>query len=237
MACAVAHGHRNLAIMTVATDSYGCGCDSCGVHSSPPHRGTVDYIRHWKHYHSIPAHVLASALGAEKSRGSLFWYAFSGVDTVSSFGGIGKKTAWDVWMAFPGVNAAFSALSTPVEDISDANMALLERFAELLYSKSLDVENVNQAKQTLFAKGTRALENIPLAHAALQQHIKRAVLQAGYIWGQAICVHPTTPIPSSLGLGRKWQWLDPKVDAFARGSQRLLRADTLLMQADLQGSL
>ena len=33
---------------------YRFDCDSCGVYSSSPHRGTVDYIRHWK---TLPYHT------------------------------------------------------------------------------------------------------------------------------------------------------------------------------------
>ena len=90
MACAVAHGHRNLAIMTVATDVVVIAV--AYIHRLPIEELWITFGT-GKHYHSIPAHVLASALGAEKSRGSLFWYAFSGCDTVSSFGGIGKKNS------------------------------------------------------------------------------------------------------------------------------------------------
>ena len=195
-ACAAAQGHMKLAIRTVDTDVVVIAV--AYIHRLPIEELWITFGT-GKHYRIIPAHALASALGPEKSRGLLFWHAFSACDTVSSFAGRGKKTAWDVWMAFPGVNAAFSALSTPVEDIGDINMALLERFVVLLYSKSFDVENVNQARQTLFAKGTRTLENIPPTHAALQQLIKRAVLQAGYIWGQAIVPIQQRPTPALWG--------------------------------------
>ena len=40
---------------------------------------------------------------------------------------------------------------------------------------------VNQAGKFLFGKGSRKIENIPPKQAALIQHIKRAVYQAGHI--------------------------------------------------------
>ena len=104
---------------------YRCGCDSCGVYSSSPHRGTVDYIRHWK---TLPYHTsLCSSFrpwGVEIKRlvilACLQWVWHSVL-----FCWKRQETSWDVRMAFPGVNAAFSASATPVEDISDSNMALL----------------------------------------------------------------------------------------------------------------
>ena len=45
----------------------------------------------------IPCHMIAASLGDEASQGLLFLHALSGCDTVSSFHGIGKKTAWSGW--------------------------------------------------------------------------------------------------------------------------------------------
>ena len=39
------------------------------------------------------------------------FHAFTGCDTVSSFSGRGKKTAWDTWMTFGDVTRAFCALA------------------------------------------------------------------------------------------------------------------------------
>ena len=41
----------------------------------------------------IPIHDLTSVLGI-KSAGLLFWYALTGCDAVSAFGGKGKLSAW-----------------------------------------------------------------------------------------------------------------------------------------------
>ena len=40
------------------------------------------------------------------------------------------------------------------------------------------------------------IENIPPSSSALLQHIKRAALQAGHIWGQALVAKPTLPSPA-----------------------------------------
>ena len=41
----------------------------------------------------LPIHIYAKYLGKEKCMALLFWYAFTGCDTVSSFNSCGKKTA------------------------------------------------------------------------------------------------------------------------------------------------
>ena len=48
-----------------------------------------------KHLRYIGAHVIAKAFGPEKSSVLALFHAFTGCDTVSSFHGKGKKSAWD----------------------------------------------------------------------------------------------------------------------------------------------
>ena len=51
----------------------------------------------------------------------------------------------------------------------------------------------------MFAKGNRQLENIPPTREALRQHAKRAVYQAGHIWGQSQTANPDMPSPAEWG--------------------------------------
>jgi len=51
----------------------------------------------------ILAHKIASKMGDERSRALPMFHAFTGCDTVSSFAGIGKKTAFQVWTAAPEI--------------------------------------------------------------------------------------------------------------------------------------
>ena len=60
---------------------------------------------------------------------------------------------------------------------------------------------VNDARMHLFKKKGRALEGIPPTQAALEQHIRRAVYQGGYIWGQSTVPMPTLPSPT------EWGWM------------------------------
>ena len=73
----------------------------------------------------------------------------------------------------------------------------------LLYDRTSSLEDINQAKKHLFAQKGRSIENIPPTKAALVQHIKRAVYQAGYCWAQAMTSSPDLPCPSEWGWKRK----------------------------------
>ena len=127
------------------------------------------------------------------------FHALTGCDTVSSFRGRGKKTAWSAWMAYPAVTDAFvSLLSQPVE-ISPEVLHIIERFVVLMYSKTCTLSRVNEARKELFAQSGRSIDNIPPTQGALLQHIKRAVYQAIYIWAQAL--KPSLDLPSPKDWG------------------------------------
>ncbi|KAG0714105.1 LINE-1 retrotransposable element ORF2 protein [Chionoecetes opilio] len=92
-------------------------------------------------------------------------------------------------------------------DASEESMSLLERFVVLMYDRTSDTMEVNDARKQLFAHKSRALENIPPTQAALQQHIKRASLQ-GNCWNQTLVLNPELPIPSDWGWTKEasgWQ--------------------------------
>ena len=52
-------------------------------------------------------HQYAKNLGESICRALPFWFTFTGCDTVSSFSGRGKKTAWNTWQSYPEVTEAF----------------------------------------------------------------------------------------------------------------------------------
>ena len=86
-------------------------------------------------------------------------------------------------------------------------MSVIERFVILTYDRLSELSDVNQARQELFTKGNKALENIPPTSAALErQHTKRAVYQSGYIWGQCLIKDPALPSSEQWG----WQKEDEK---------------------------
>ena len=60
----------------------------------------------------------------------------------------------------------------------------------------------NDARKQLFAFGNRKIEKVPPALHGLEQHINRAVYQAGYIWGQ--CLNGEPEVHLIFEGGRKW---------------------------------
>ena len=66
------------------------------------------------------------------------FHSFIGCDTASSFGGRGKKSAWNTWQVYPEVTGAFERL-LHMEETSKTAMAALERFVVLLYDRTSDL--------------------------------------------------------------------------------------------------
>ena len=137
-----------------------------------------------KNLRFLPVHEIASSLGPEKSKALPMFHAITGCDTVSSFSGKGKKTAWKTWLSYHQVTSAFHLLSNRPESVTDECMDILKRFIVLLYDRTCPKMKVNEARKMLFMQKGRSLELIPPTRAALVQHVKRAVYQGGYCWGQ-----------------------------------------------------
>ena len=153
-----------------------------------------------KHFRYLPVHSIAEHLGPQRSRALPVFHSITGCDTVSFFSGRGKTSAWDVWNVFPQITDTFAMLAAVPDEIPEEAMGVIERFVVLLYSRASSQMTVNKARQDLFSKGKRTIENIPPSQAALLQHTKRAVFQAGHIWANALVPKPTLPSPSD------WRW-------------------------------
>ena len=148
----------------------------------------------------LAAHDIANTLGPNKCWALHFFHAFTGCDTVSCFGGRGKKIAWETWKSDNGVTAAFGALSaTPNSTTLDECIGPLQRFVVLLYDRTSSQDHVNDAHKQLFAQNCRTIDALPPTRAALIQHAKRAACQAGYCWGQMMIPAPELPSPSEWG--------------------------------------
>ena len=132
-----------------------------------------------------------------------FFHALTGCDTVSSFGGRGKKTAWESWKAcdeVTDITAAFCALAAiPNPSIVDDYMDTLGRFVVLLYDRTSSQEHVNEARKHLFTQNGRSIDALPPTREALRQHIKRVAYQVGFCWGQMMVYIPELPTPSERG--------------------------------------
>ena len=108
------------------------------------------------------------------------WYSLTGCDSVSSFNGKGKKSAWETWKSYPDATEAFKDLSSPEDgNLSEISVSIIERFVCLLYDRTTIITNVDECRRMLFTKKGRTVDSIPPTKDALLQHIKRAVYQAG----------------------------------------------------------
>ena len=151
----------------------------------------------------MPAHVVASSLGPSKASALPMFHALTGSDTVSFFRNRGKKSAWDVWNVFPELTPVLCALKASLEIITEESLAVLERFVVLLYDRTTSLLKVNEARQELFCRKSREFDSIPPTEAALEQHIRRAVLQVAHTWGQTLLCQPALPSPADWGWQRQ----------------------------------
>jgi hypothetical protein len=155
----------------------------------------------------IAIHEIVSTMSPSECLTLPVFHAYTGCDTVSTFAGRGKKTAWQTLKSFPDVIDAFSELLCMPNEISEKSLLLLERYVVLMYDRTSESTNVNDARKQLFTQKSRTLENIPPTQAALKQHIKRTRYQA-HCWNQALVKDPEMPDPSDWGWTRDttgWQ--------------------------------
>ena len=154
--------------------------------------------------YSNPSHVANQMLGLQHCEVLPFFHAFTGCDLVSSMLGIGKKTAWNAWNAYPKVTNTFVAIiQDPSSLILDSlHMRRLQRWTVLMYSKNCDSELLNDAMKVMFTYSQKSLDSIPPTQHALLQHAKRALLAAAFIWKQSLSKIPKIPQPSDWG----WEW-------------------------------
>ncbi len=182
-----------------------------------------------KHQRLIAAHSIAAQLGPSQSSGLLLLHAISGCDNVSSFYGIGKKTAWKVWRSLVCLEPLFLRLTQAPSSLSEEDIDELERFVVLLYSKTSSLSKVNEARKSLFSQGNRQLDKCPPTRAALVQHVRRAVYQAGHIWGQALVCNPELPSPSDWGWKRNadggWVPFWTAIPEASKGCRELIRCE------------
>ncbi|KAG1677784.1 Amiloride-sensitive sodium channel subunit beta [Nymphon striatum] len=137
-----------------------------------------------KDFRYININAVAQALGIEISTSLPIFHSFTGCDTVSSFYGRGKKTAWQAWKAYKEVTETFVYIaSNPFEmlDVTSRHFEQLERYCIILYDKTSSLTSMNDTRKELFCKRNKTMENLPPTQDALINHTKRALYQAG-IW-------------------------------------------------------
>lgn len=114
------------------------------------------------------------------------------------FSGRGKKTAFTVWKSYPTVIASFlQPATTRTSSVSEACMEHLKRFVVLIYDRTSNKTNVNEARKQLLAQKFRAYDDIPPTRTSLLQHTNRAAYLAGHCWS----LSPDPPSPGD------WRWI------------------------------
>ena len=190
MAHAVAQGHQTAYVRTV---------DSDVVVLAIRFFFTLGLTELWvgfgsgKKLRDIPIHEICYHLGPSRCLALPLFHALTGCDTTSQFLGCGKKTAWTSWQNTPGLTETLVALTNDptLLTLNSLHMHRLERFVVIMYSKGCGVATVTSGK--------KALENMPPTQSALFEHIKRALLQASFIWNQSCSLNQQIPDFSNWG--------------------------------------
>ena len=81
------------------------------------------------------------------------------------------------------------------------------RFMVLMYDRTSECMDVNDARKHLFSQKSMSLENNPSTQVALKEHIKRTCFQVN-LWNQSLVLDPKIPEPSDRGWTKKstgWQ--------------------------------
>lgn len=151
-----------------------------------------------KMFRYLAAHEIANALGPEKCSALPMFHALTGCDTVSSFVGHGKVTAWSTWNSMPEFTQALLNLTCTPTSIPEETMCAIERFTILLYDRTSTSTDINKTRKKLFTR-TSSVQRIPPTLDALKQHVKRAIYQGCYIWGQTLIPSPVLPPVTSWG--------------------------------------
>ena len=86
-------------------------------------------------------------LGTLRSKGLLFFHAFSGCDNVSGFRGKCKKSFFQTWNVFQEITETFVKLSKFPVNLEENDIEMLEKFIVLLYDKSSSTETVDAARK------------------------------------------------------------------------------------------
>ena len=103
---------------------------------------------------------------------------------------------------YEDVTDAFLMLSHTPSLIPENTLAILERFVVLLYNRTSELFHVNEARQHLFARRGRTLENIPRTTPDLVQCTLNAAFLGVHVWGQVLTKDPKLPSPG-FGGGRR----------------------------------
>ena len=144
----------------------------------------------------FPVHAICNSLGAEKSKGLLFFHAFTGCDQTSFFANCREKSTWSTWHNFDEVTESFVKLSSAptIKAVTDA-MPMPERFVVLMCDRTSNCLDVNSCRCDLVVKKGQAMEALPPTFSALLPHSFRIAYQAGHVCRQSLDQQQQLPSP------------------------------------------
>lgn len=174
---AVNDGHTNIVVRTVDSDVLVL----CVVFCS--HNPTIKLwieLGTGKNVKALSAHNIALNLGI-KSHALPFFHAFTGCETVSSFSGRDKKSAWKTWMSHLAITDTFTALSRPITCINTTILENIERFVIKMYDKTCQVADINDARRIIFIQKKTVLLKIYHRQKMHFYCTQRATFQTGHI--------------------------------------------------------
>ena len=105
-----------------------------------------------KSFRYLTAHQIGASLGPEMSCALPMSHALTGCDTVSSFAGHGKRTAWSTWKSLSELTYALLMLADEPKEIPDDAMHIIERFVILLFDRTSTFTKVDHAERNLFPR-------------------------------------------------------------------------------------
>ena len=126
-------------------------------------------------------------------------HAITGCDSVSSFSGIGKKTALTTLKEnIDEVIEIFQFGDSASLDLQDECVEAAIKFVCLLYDKKAKDADINGLRYTLFSKKNLSVDKLPPTLDALTLHLRRAAYQC-YVWKHAC--QKILDLPSPAGNG------------------------------------
>ena len=107
--------------------------------------------------------MICPSIVPKKSKGLLFFHAFTGCDVVSAFRGKGKKSAWQTWNVCPEASTVFffRKLSQYPPVIGEDDQSILEKFVVTMYDKSSATDSIDVARLKLFARNRGHMTQFP----------------------------------------------------------------------------
>ena len=100
--------------------------------------------------------------------------------------------------SIPTLTTVLVALSSSPDTISSDIMQEIEHFVIVMYSRTCPLKNINEAR-TYVLIWSKAVIRVPLAQAALLEHVKRAVYQGAHVWGNCLNPRHNYPDPRNCG--------------------------------------